>query len=670
LIGATYKDHIIDQTGGAEACFKILRKWKVIDWCQFDNNEFKKWEHEQVILVENNRPPTIITRECQDTVFCFQTAGCTPPPFTLSARALDDCTPRDELYWLAKFDFNNDGSFDTIRTGSNVVTDVFPVGVHRIKWFVEDLCGNETTCEHIFEIRNCKAPLAYCKTGVILELVPMDLDGDGTPDAEMVELWASDLDDGSKAECHDQVVFSFSSDTTDRGRMYNCDSVGLRQVTIWVTDRVTGASSRCRTMVTIQDNNNEDICDNNANGNIVGNIQMNDQRNIAAVMVTLGGSGMPDDETGDDGNYAFMHMPLGGDYEVAPFKDDDVLNGVTTADIVKIQRYLLGKENLVGPYQHLAADVNMSGTITASDISDLRKVILGNRSSFSSDKSWRFIDKEYAFQNIDDPLSENIPDSRTIRPFMADETVNWTGVKLGDVNGSVDPSGLDGSNSTRSGFALTVENDFLRKGETVDLIIDASAYESIEACQFTLEVPGDLADIVEVVPIHDGINYSHFNQTMKYLGLITFSWDNAESEIVTGLFSVRLRVKSNVFISELLSLTNTITPSLMSLSGEERPVSINFVEKNNDKADAILYQNTPNPWSDKTAIKFALPTQQKATITIMDANGRVIWESSDVYQKGINSVEVFRSKLVEASGVLYYQLKTETLIQTRKMLLL
>ena len=250
LVGATYKDHVIDITGGAEGCFKILRKWKVIDWCQFYGNEFMKWEHDQIIVVSNTRAPFIASQSCVDTVFCFYTANCTPPPFTLTANALDDCTFRDDLFWKAKLDYDNNGSFDTIRQGSNIITDVFPVGVHRIKWYVEDLCGNETTCEHLFEIRNCKAPFAYCKTGAILELVPMDLDGNGTPDAEMAELWASDLDDGSTAGCGNDVTFSFTMDTTDKVRWYDCDSIGNREVTIWVTNRTTGISSRCITMVT------------------------------------------------------------------------------------------------------------------------------------------------------------------------------------------------------------------------------------------------------------------------------------------------------------------------------------------------------------------------------------------------------------------------------------
>lgn len=667
LIGATYKDHIIDNTGGAFGCFKILRKWKVIDWCQRYNNEFLKWEHEQVILVENDRAPTILTRSCQDTVICFYTPNCTPPEITLSIATIDDCTPRDRLYIEAKIDLDNDGSFDTIRLDGNSVTGLFPAGIHRIKWLVEDLCGNETTCEYLFELRNCKAPLAYCRTGAILELTPMDLDGDGIPDAEMAELWASDLDDGSTAECNKGVVFSFSADTADKVRMYDCDSIGNRAVTIYVTDRVTGVSSRCRTMVTIQDNNNVNVCPQTLTGTISGFVTTPSDDSVMEVVVELDGAGMPDDMTQDDGQYAFKDMPLGGDYLLKPRKNDDMLNGVSTADIVKLQRYLLGKSPLTGPYEYIAADVNLSGTLTAADISELRKVILGRANEFSGSKSWRFIEKNFQFNDPDHPLDEQFPESRFFAPFEGDENVDWTAVKLGDLNGDADPSGLSG-NVVRSTYELEVREAYLEPGDH-EIVIRVPEGMTPEACQFTLEVDPEIADILEILPMSNDIDYSHLNVAMKSLGLITFSWDNAEEVPTTSLISLRVAVGQATFVSDLVTLTDEITRSLLSVNGVEEGVSLNFVDGDDIAGELELYQNVPNPWGDQTMIKFRLPSEQMATIIILDANGRQLFEKSDVMPQGLNSL-IIDKRTITNSGVLYYQLRTEDRVITRKMLVL
>ncbi len=66
------------------------------------------------------------------------------------------------------------------------------------------------------------------------------------------------------------------------------------------------------------------------------------------------------------------------------------LLGVTTADLSKIQRYILGNGALE-PDRIIAADANGSGTVTAADLVDIRKVLLGKTPIFGSGVSWKFV---------------------------------------------------------------------------------------------------------------------------------------------------------------------------------------------------------------------------------------------------------------------------------------
>lgn len=667
LVGHSYKDHVIDNTGGARGCFKILRKWKVIDWCQFNGKEHKKWEYEQVILVENNRAPFINT-PCADTVHCFYTNNCIAPPITLSENALDDCTPRDELYWRYKIDLGNDGSFDLEDEG-NSVTRSFPADTHLIKWFVEDLCGNETTCEYTFELRNCKAPLAYCKPGVILELTPMDLDNDGTPDTEMAELWASDLDDGSSHECGYGVTFSFSADTSDKVRWYDCDSIGLRTVSIYVTDRTNGNQSVCITSVTIQDNNNVNVCTQTLNGTISGIVRDRDDRAIVLAEADLPGSGAAKQMTNTIGAYSFADMPFGGAYTVELKKDDDYLNGVTTGDLVRIQRHLLGMVNFNSPWQYIAADVNMSADVSSADIADIRKVILGVKPAFASAKSWRFIDGVYTFSDPNDPLSEPIPHRIDISVFDKDIVNEWVGVKLGDIDNSADPSGL-GKNQTRSSMYVHAQDRDVKAGEEVLVAIDATHLDELEACQFTLQTNLQRAEIIEVVPLQEGLTYGNFNLSLKHLGILPFAWTNAEDAPVGKLFALRLRVLTDGRLSETLSMSDDITTALSYVDGNESAMGIQFVDEQNEGEDAVaLFQNQPNPWSVSTEISFYLPNDRSVLLTIIDANGKTVWSEEAQYEKGYNQVLIEKSKL-NTSGVFYYQIQTDDFFASKKMLIL
>ena len=57
-------------------------------------------------------------------------------------------------------------------------------------------------------------------------------------------------------------------------------------------------------------------------------------------------------------------MPKGGDYIINPYSNDNPLNGVSTLDIVEIQRHILGMQSLDSPYKIIAADINNDKTLS------------------------------------------------------------------------------------------------------------------------------------------------------------------------------------------------------------------------------------------------------------------------------------------------------------------
>jgi hypothetical protein len=92
-------------------------------------------------------------------------------------------------------------------------------------------------------------------------------------------------------------------------------------------------------------------------------------------------------------------VPFLGDYTVTPTKDNDPLNGVSTFDLVLINKHILGLEPLNTPYKMIAADANNSRSITTFDIVELRKLILGIYTELPNNTSWRFVDKALRSRN-------------------------------------------------------------------------------------------------------------------------------------------------------------------------------------------------------------------------------------------------------------------------------
>lgn len=106
---------------------------------------------------------------------------------------------------------------------------------------------------------------------------------------------------------------------------------------------------------------------------------------------------------------------------------NDYLNGVSTLDAVLIQRHILGLQPLSDHWQIIAADVNNNQSISAIDLIEQRKLILGIYDVLPANSSWKFfnadIDADLVFSGFDFPLTE----------------LQIIGVKIGDVNYSATP---------------------------------------------------------------------------------------------------------------------------------------------------------------------------------------------------------------------------------------
>ncbi|MEL7252030.1 MAG: T9SS type A sorting domain-containing protein, partial [Bacteroidota bacterium] len=81
-----------------------------------------------------------------------------------------------------------------------------------------------------------------------------------------------------------------------------------------------------------------------------------------------------------------------------------------------------------------------------------------------------------------------------------------------------------------------------------------------------------------------------------------------------------------------------------------------------------LYQNSPNPFQEMTLISFNLPQASEATVTIRDAAGQLIRVIKGDYAAGYNTIQVTKSMLQGASGVLNYTLETSEHKATRQMI--
>jgi hypothetical protein len=134
-------------------------------------------------------------------------------------------------------------------------------------------------------------------------------------------------------------------------------------------------------------------------------------------------------------------IPSGFAATLTPSNNLNPLNGITTLDLLQIQKHILGVQALDSPYKMIAADANLDGKVTTFDVVLLRKLLMGISTQLPHGKSWRFVPRDYQFPNPQHPFAPVFPEdivvpntaSAPLLPFY------FIGVKIGDVNFSADP---------------------------------------------------------------------------------------------------------------------------------------------------------------------------------------------------------------------------------------
>ena len=670
LIAVTYEDQYLPVA--APACFKILRKWTIVDWCQYDPNYVGsngetpgRWDHVQLIKVTDNIAPTF-TNCPSDMIVDNLEAYCGLTYVVLHADATD-CS--NEIGYTYKIDVDNNGSYDLYGNG-NDASNAFENGTYKIVFTATDGCGNSTDCSFLFTIKDGKKPTPVCINGLSTDLMPS---------ASMVTIWATDFESGSSYDnctAYDDLKFSFSSDPNDTYREFTCDDLGTQTVEVWATDEA-GNQDFCTTYIIIQDNNN--VCGNAPFAVIEGGIQNEQGEEVEHVTIEVSGSNEMPSVTGAAGTFNFPSIPTGNAYSVTPSKNMNHDNGVSTYDIVLISKHILGLKLFDSPYKMIAADANASGSITTLDIIQIRKLILHIDEEYQYNSSWRFVDASYVFSNPNNPFTDNFPEAVDIANLTSDKAANFIAIKVGDVNDTAAPNSLLGTETRNAVSTLNIEvkDVAVKSGNTTTVDFKAKDFIQMLGFQFTLAFDVTALDFENVRTNLEGMSLDNFGLKKTEEGIISMSWNHNNGLTLDDeaiLFSLSFKGKKDSELSQLLRLTSTATAAeaysnnnASAQGGSDvMDVRLSFDGKTNTLGNNQLMQNRPNPVISSTVIPFELIEGSAITLKVIDINGKLVKVIKGNFAKGYNEIKLSDLK---GSGVMYYQLETGTETLIKKMIL-
>ncbi len=670
-IGISYEDSNPVTSTQDGVCYTIVRSWTVVDWCRYDSAT--PGSHAlyfvQNITVSNSGVPTI---SCPDMQMVITEEINCRADIELNATLVDACSLGSVVTWA--IDIDSDTIVD-LRGDSLSASGNYPVGEHLITFTAVNECqGTPASCTFPFIIKGDRPPLPICLASVTWTL---------SENGQAV-VWASDFDLKSEGGCDgaDSLTFSFISPLDaaypQGSQTFTCNDLpnGVSEsimLEVYIVDE-SGVYESCNVILVLQDSN--DICPDVGSSTTLGGSVMTEMGEaVENVMVNLSNTtdAISDMKmTTTTGNYAFLGVDYYDDYAIAPEHNVDPLNGVSTLDLVQIQRHILGLENLDTPYKLIAADVNDDHRINGLDLVQLRKLILGIFIEFPQNDSWVFVSDDHQFMDVTAPWDyDNAINVEDLLGSKMD--VDFTAVKVGDVNNSASVD--DNKVELRSGNSLFLSgiDVSFERGELVQVpfVIE----EDIEMTGVQLTVEFDAESLLFQGVDADKLDMTEANFALlnNHNGVITISYSDIDNhDLVEGdnLFNLYFESKSTGELSEMIKISSTVLQSEI-YNSENEIRNIEYVFRGQGHAaDGIeLFQNQPNPFSESTTIAFYMPYTQNVNLNIYNADGKMIWQQSGQFGKGISEF-VISTEDLDADGILIFRLESRETSITRKMILI
>jgi hypothetical protein len=619
------------------------------------------------------------------------------------------------------------GACDIIGVSTNIIQTDNQGSVYR-KWQVEyryvNFCTKEERGPFLknFVFRDTIAPVAVCVQ--LSTVLLQDPDGSG-PLKPLVELWAIDFMNKSYDNCTDadDLIYTFEAlppqvtlkndgagnpMSIDHPHFFNANGgvasavnpntsvykVALTQyqlgklqlwipstrssAKIWMSDEQNPDSIQCvEVHVTVWDeayNHNNCITmlkllkgPNYCEQFISGNVCAPDGRPVSNVFINIDAdmTEFPQSTvTNNFGDYTFS-VACENEYTISAYKSGAFLNGVSTLDMIMIQRHVLGIQKLDGVYRRIAADITNDAKITAADIIELKKLILGTIPAFTKNASWRFPVKSQTL-NPENPF-----------PFLESITMtldstslpmqNFVAVKIGDVSGNatVNLSGSEIENRSRKDFALEISDQLVSKGETIDIPVRAAHFSELAGFQCAVNLGGLTFEGIFAgsLELDDTDIAVHKNP------LVAMSFASRENRRVEEgeiLFTLRCKADRTDRLSNLISInTDVLQAEYYDHILNTGSLMLDFIESGDN--DFRLFQNEPNPFEDQTSISFYSPADAKVSLIISDITGKVLIVRNLDAVKGMNT-EVFTKAQMGTAGMLYFTLTCGEFAATRKMI--
>lgn len=287
--------------------------------------------------------------------------------------------------------------------------------------------------------------------------------------------------------------------------------------------------------------------------------------------------------------------------------EDEVLNGVNVRDLILIQRHILGLENL-DERLTLASDIDSNGDISAADILNLRKRILG----VTDEIEWNFINTQEDNGSLIQPKA------------------TYVAYKKGDVD---DSAILPGEDELPITGKLTIEDKVLNNGETYMIPVTINDQNLFMGMEIRL---GINTDLLEIKGIENNLEFEMEDYHVSADGelvIVINNFLNAQDPSLdanNAVVYIECTANANILLHDAIKVSNRISYAvdenleLYAVGGEIE----NMITGTNSPELASL-KVYPNPTTDYLRIdQTGVSARGSLNVSILNTQGQLIKNQS------------------------------------------
>jgi hypothetical protein len=351
--------------------------------------------------------------------------------------------------------------------------------------------------------------------------------------------------------------------------------------------------------------------------------------------------------TDKNGFYTFNDIIYSDECEISVLKNDDFLNGISTLDLILIQRHILGIETFETSNKYVAADINNDSKISASDLLELRKLILGINESFSNNKSWRFCSELPSFT----PSSKVIINEKfTVEHGISDiKNLNFTVIKIGDINND---SHFNNQVENRKYNNCELNYRLNKKlGNEHEIEIYANNIGPLMGLQIALDIQNfEFVKIessqLNIKPVNYNLKYNNFN--FSYSSPTPINIDKSKP-----IFKIIL--KSDAISTHFNGLSSNLNNEVYNSDLIPKNVFLRPLEKTKFFKSISV---SPNPFDHQTNLEYFSLEPQETNIQIYNTSGKLLISEKFNSTFGLNNIKITSNQFGDLSGLFFVKLFT------------